>query len=162
MWVRFNVLSVQYYDQLKREQDKVNDLHKQEMLLDRRLGVSDKSSKCETCGMGLQDCPGHFGRIKLELPVFHVGYFKPLVAVLQCICKTCSRVLLPKPKKASMALVSYRWAAPGHNHLEPRRRFLSRVGQTAACSQDPARATGSPCQSAGLESAERRKLDFAC
>ena len=68
-------------------------------VLDRRLGVSDKSSKCETCGMGLQDCPGHFGRIKLELPVFHVGYFKPLVAVLQCICKTCSRVLLPLDKR---------------------------------------------------------------
>ena len=67
-------------------------------VLDRRLGVSDKSSKCETCGMGLQDCPGHFGRIKLELPVFHVGYFKPLVAVLSasarraraCCCRSTS------------------------------------------------------------------------
>ena len=45
--------------------------------------------------MKLQDCPGHFGHIKLELPVFHIGYQKALVAVLQCICKTCSRVLLP-------------------------------------------------------------------
>jgi DNA-directed RNA polymerase III subunit RPC1 len=39
---------------------------------------------------------GHFGAgyIKLELPVFHIGYFKNTQQVLQCICKSCSRVLL--------------------------------------------------------------------
>lgn len=34
------------------------------------------------------------GYIKLELPVFHIGYFKNTVQLLQCICKSCSRVLL--------------------------------------------------------------------
>ena len=63
-------------------------------VLDRRLGVSDKHSTCETCGARLQDCPGHYGHIELVLPVFHIGYFKPLLAVLQCICKACSRVLI--------------------------------------------------------------------
>ena len=68
-------------------------------VLDRRLGVSDKQSCCETCGARLQDCPGHFGYIKLELPVFNIGYLKPLVGVLQCICKQCSRVLLPPAER---------------------------------------------------------------
>ena len=63
-------------------------------VLDRRLGVSDKHSTCHTCGARMQDCPGHYGHIELVLPVFHIGYFKPLLAVLQCICKTCSRVLI--------------------------------------------------------------------
>jgi DNA-directed RNA polymerase III subunit RPC1 len=63
-------------------------------VLDRRLGVSDKAATCDTCGLRMQDCPGHFGYVKLELPVFHIGYLKPMLAVLQCICKTCSRVLL--------------------------------------------------------------------
>lgn len=67
-------------------------------VLDRRLGVSDKNNSCETCGMRMQDCPGHFGYIRLELPVLHIGYLKQTVAVLQCICKTCSRILLP-PKE---------------------------------------------------------------
>ena len=38
-------------------------------VLDRRLGISDKHNSCETCGMRMQDCPGHFGYIRLELPV---------------------------------------------------------------------------------------------
>jgi DNA-directed RNA polymerase III subunit RPC1 len=37
---------------------------------------------------------GHFGYIKLELPVFHIGYFKAIIEILQSICKECSRVLL--------------------------------------------------------------------
>ena len=72
-------------------------------VLDRRLGISDKHSACATCGLRLQECPGHYGHIKLALPVFHVGYFKPLIAVLQCICKTCSRVLLHGEKRARFA-----------------------------------------------------------
>ena len=67
-------------------------------VLDRRLGISDKQSLCETCGQRMQDCPGHYGFIKLELPVYHIGYLKSTIAVLQCICKTCSRVLL-KPEE---------------------------------------------------------------
>ena len=44
----------------------------------------------------MKDCIGHFGHIDLALPVFHYGYFKPTLAVLRKICKTCSRVLLPE------------------------------------------------------------------
>lgn len=53
-----------------------------------------KDAICGTCGKGLTDCIGHFGYIDLELPVYHVGYFKAVITVLQTICKTCSRVLL--------------------------------------------------------------------
>jgi DNA-directed RNA polymerase beta' subunit len=34
------------------------------------------------------------GHIKLELPVFHIGYFKHTIAILQCICKRCARVMV--------------------------------------------------------------------
>jgi DNA-directed RNA polymerase III subunit RPC1 len=34
------------------------------------------------------------GVVRLTLPVFHVGYFKLMITVLQNICKTCSRSLL--------------------------------------------------------------------
>lgn len=63
-------------------------------VLDLRLGVSNKRSTCETCGQMLADCTGHFGYIALELPVFHIGYFKNTLQILQCICKSCARVLL--------------------------------------------------------------------
>ena len=69
--------------------------------LDSRLGVSDKQSTCETCGKRLTDCPGHYGYIKLNLPVFHVGYFKHTLVLLQCICKRCACVLLSPTEQRS-------------------------------------------------------------
>ncbi|WIA12568.1 hypothetical protein OEZ85_006229 [Tetradesmus obliquus] len=68
-------------------------------VLDQRLGVSSKVAVCRTCGLKLADCAGHFGYLRLELPVFHVGYFRNTVQLLQCICKTCSRVLLPEEER---------------------------------------------------------------
>ncbi|CCK68859.1 DNA-directed RNA polymerase III core subunit RPO31 KNAG_0B04240 [Huiozyma naganishii CBS 8797] len=62
--------------------------------LDRRMGVSSSSQECMTCHGNLASCHGHFGHIKLALPVFHVGYFKSTIQILQCICKDCSAVLL--------------------------------------------------------------------
>lgn len=63
-------------------------------VLDHRMGTSQKDSSCETCGKPLADCIGHYGYIDLELPVFHVGFFRNTIQILQNICKTCSRVLL--------------------------------------------------------------------
>ena len=64
------------------------------------MGTSQKDQKCHTCGEDLKDCIGHYGYIDLELPVFHVGYFRAIINVLQSICKNCSRILL-KPELAS-------------------------------------------------------------
>ena len=63
-------------------------------VLDLRLGTSQKDTKCQTCGQGLAECVGHFGFIDLKLPVFHIGYFRFILGILQNICKRCSRVLL--------------------------------------------------------------------
>ena len=35
----------------------------------------------------MADCVGHYGYIRLVLPVFHVGFFKHVLGILQCICK---------------------------------------------------------------------------
>ena len=63
-------------------------------VLDRRMGTSRRGEICETCGKITRLCPGHFGYIELEMPCFHIGYFKHVVHILQCVYKTCSRVLL--------------------------------------------------------------------
>ncbi|XP_024535104.1 DNA-directed RNA polymerase III subunit 1 [Selaginella moellendorffii] len=68
-------------------------------VLDTRLGTSNKKGQCTTCDGKLADCPGHFGYIKLELPVFHIGYFKDIIVILQCICKGCARILLPEEER---------------------------------------------------------------
>ena len=63
------------------------------------MGVSTKASRCLSCGHGLADCIGHVGHIALTLPVFHIGFFKEIVRVLQQICKSCGRVLLSREEK---------------------------------------------------------------
>lgn len=60
-------------------------------LLDAHLGVSRKNDVCETCHERLPDCAGHFGVVNLALPVFHIGYFNDTKALLERICKSCSR-----------------------------------------------------------------------
>ena len=64
------------------------------------MGTSSKEARCATCGEKMEECIGHFGFIDLELPVYHVGYFRSIIQVLQCICKECSRILL-KPEVAA-------------------------------------------------------------
>ena len=70
-------------------------------VMDERLGISSKQAICGTCGHKLAECAGHFGHIDFELPVFHIGFVKHTLHVLHCICKTCSRVLLPPPDRAA-------------------------------------------------------------
>ncbi|KAJ8608098.1 hypothetical protein MRB53_039847 [Persea americana] len=66
--------------------------------LDPKLGTSGKNDECVTCRKDLKKCNGHFGNVRLSLPVFHYGYFKKIIEILNCICKDCSRLLLPEDK----------------------------------------------------------------
>ncbi|ETB62832.1 hypothetical protein, variant [Plasmodium yoelii 17X] len=67
-------------------------------VLDLRLGAHKSNSICETCKKKLINCSGHFGYIELNYPVFHIGYYKYIIHILYCICKTCSHILLPLEK----------------------------------------------------------------
>ena len=55
-------------------------------VLDSHLGPI-KGELCSTCGESIKVCVGHFGFVRLVLPVFHVGYFKLVIQILQNICK---------------------------------------------------------------------------
>ena len=68
-------------------------------ILDNKMGTSQKNQKCTTCGLGLSDCVGHFGYVDLELPVYHVGYFRSIITILQTICKSCAAVMLSDKDK---------------------------------------------------------------
>ena len=50
-------------------------------------GPNEKNATCLTCGEDSTRCAGHYGFIKLYLPVFHVGYFRPTINMLSCVCK---------------------------------------------------------------------------
>lgn len=57
-------------------------------------GTSTKDAVCETCGKSLADCTGHYGYIELELPVFHIGYFRNIISILQIICKVLTALFV--------------------------------------------------------------------
>lgn len=63
----------------------------------------------------MADCVGHFGFIELELPVFHVGYFRFILNILQCICKTCSRVIISEKDRSRYMS---RFRRPNIDYLE--------------------------------------------
>ena len=67
--------------------------------IDHCLGVNKKGDICPTCNKKIEQCPGHFGYVRLNLPIFHIGFFKKIIEILRCICKNCSRILLPEEEK---------------------------------------------------------------
>ena len=60
---------------------------------DPRLGVSDKDSRCVTRKAGMDMCPGHFGHISLNSPVYHAGLIVYLTKFLKMVCFNCSKLL---------------------------------------------------------------------
>ena len=107
--------------------------------LDNRMGTSQKSQKCSTCGLGLSDCVGHFGYINLELPVYHVGYFRAIIQILQTICKSCSAVLLSEKDKN---IFREKLKAPNIPYLAKqalRKKILTKAKKTVQCFECNAR-----------------------
>jgi DNA-directed RNA polymerase beta' subunit len=98
---------------------------------------------CGTCGRNKTECPGHWGVIVLELPVFHLGFLKATINVLQNICKMCSRVLL-KPEERKTLLRAMR--DPRTDSLKRtrlRRKITETTKKCATCPHWPKRL-GSP------------------
>ena len=63
-------------------------------LADLRLGTTTRLYTCKTCLEGDAACPGHFGHVKLERPVFHVHFMSMVLKVLRCVCYKCSKLLI--------------------------------------------------------------------
>lgn len=81
-------------------------------LMDPPMGTIDRNFKCQTCGEGMSECPGHFGHIELARPVFHpgecgqyvwrcinknislcsIGFIIKVKKILECICVNCGKL----------------------------------------------------------------------
>ncbi len=77
-------------------------------LADHRMGCIEKNMRCYSCNSNMVFCPGHFGHIELESPVYHVGFIKMVKKILECVCPKCARFrLLPTdPKYADLGRVA--------------------------------------------------------
>lgn len=97
--VQFGILSpeeIKAYSVAKIEHPEVMDeaTHKQKIggLMDPRMGTIDRNFKCQTCGEGMSECPGHFGHIELARPVFHPGFIVKVKKILESICVNCGKL----------------------------------------------------------------------
>ncbi|CCD66619.1 DNA-directed RNA polymerase subunit [Caenorhabditis elegans] len=113
--------------------------------LDPKMGVSTKTGTCSTCGLGLTDCVGHFGYFDLDVPVFHIGFFKLTIQLLQCICKNCSSILLTPEQHR---VFSRQVMNPNLDYLH-RKALHKRI--VAACKK------GSTCSHCGLKNGTVKK-----
>lgn len=58
-------------------------------IVDLRLGTTNRELKCQTCGLNENKCPGHFGHLKLNMPVFHTVYMKYILNLMSLTCHQC-------------------------------------------------------------------------
>ena len=63
-------------------------------LADQRMGTTSAEYPCATCGLRMDDCPGHFGFIKLVDPLYNVLFANYIRIFLECICIKCSKMRL--------------------------------------------------------------------
>ena len=63
-------------------------------IYDPLMGPINLNTSCARCG--LVDCPGHYGRIEFGEGnyIYHPGYIRTVVSVLQCVCNSCSKLLI--------------------------------------------------------------------
>ena len=61
---------------------------------DPRMGTTNFKVKCETCNQNAEICPGHFGRIELNVPIIHPLYTKHVISFLKCFCFKCNKLLI--------------------------------------------------------------------
>ncbi|KAF5376978.1 hypothetical protein D9615_007211 [Tricholomella constricta] len=120
--VQFGILSpeeIKAYSVAKIEHPEVMDeaTHKPKAggLMDPRMGTIDRNFKCQTCGEGMSECPGHFGHIELARPVFHPGFIVKVKKILESICVNCGK--LKADIVSCVSSSSTRFAPPHPNFL---------------------------------------------
>jgi DNA-directed RNA polymerase II subunit RPB1 len=85
-------------------------------LYDPRMGVTDFNQTCPTCFQKNNFCPGHFGHIELESPVFHVQFYNTVTQLLHCICPRCSRLVIDPEGKEVKTIMNKK--LPRHRRWE--------------------------------------------
>jgi DNA-directed RNA polymerase II subunit RPB1 len=114
-------------------------------LNDPRMGVVENNAICETCGGDNIQCPGHFGYIKLNHPIYH-PLFAPLIPkILSSICITCGTTYLSEEYMREKGIFNY--------HTEKRLNVLSEESCNQMCQR---------CQDTDVEIDGKRKKTKGC
>lgn len=78
---------------------------------DSRMGRLENGYICSTCEGNNRTCPGHFGHIRLPIPVYNRVFIDYILKILQSICPHCFRCrLLPEhmEKKGIFGILGFK------------------------------------------------------
>jgi len=73
-------------------------------LFDPRMGVLENGKQCRSCGQSNNNCPGHFGHYRLGRPVYYIQFLPIILNILNCVCVSCSKLLVDKEMRSSIKL----------------------------------------------------------
>ncbi|TST60384.1 DNA-directed RNA polymerase I subunit RPA1 [Bagarius yarrelli] len=65
-------------------------------LYDLSLGPADVKEICTTCMQDFNSCPGHFGHVDLQLPVYNPFLFDKLYMLVRGTCLSCHMLTCPR------------------------------------------------------------------
>lgn len=71
-------------------------------IFDPRMGTSESGKICPTDGNNYIVCPGYFGHLPLEEPVFYIQFLDAILDILRMVCIRCSKLLIDKVKFAHL------------------------------------------------------------
>jgi len=117
---------------------------------DPQLGVVPGETLCHTCFKDNLNCPGHLGRIKLNVPIFSPFYKRDIIRVLTCFCNDCSSLLLGPSQleefkqytnyKTKLHFIEHKVGKSKtfiHTHKGGKVELCERQAPRAACSINP-------------------------
>jgi len=99
---------------------------------DDRMGTTDSSKECETCGENAESCNGHFGHIEFNEPIVHPLFYRRVVAFLHCYCHKCNRLLLLKDQVYLAGLNKFK----GESRFVKIQEKIKKVDMCCHCSFD--------------------------
>jgi DNA-directed RNA polymerase II subunit RPB1 len=114
-------------------------------LNDPRMGVVVNNAICETCGGDNIQCPGHFGHIKLNSPIYHPLFVPLIPKVLSSICITCATPYMTEEMMREKGVFNYT--------TEKRLNILSEESSNQMCQR---------CQDTDIEIEGKKKKTKGC
>ena len=105
--IKFGILSSEDVKRLSVCKITNNKMTGYESVYDSRMGVLNNNELCHSCNKNTKDCPGHFGRIELNVDILHPLYFKHILYILKCICFNCHKLLISEEQLKLNGLDKY-------------------------------------------------------
>ena len=74
---------------------------------DPRMGTVKLDVLCSTCNKDNIECPGHYGYINLNTPIYHPLFYRTIIKILNCVCNSCGGLFLTEEQIKDLGLNRY-------------------------------------------------------